>query len=1016
MTRDPLIVAAADPMSNGDELGRTIAVPISVAARAEPARPARRISASVERYRLEHKLGEGAMGVVHVAFDPNLQRRVALKVLRSTASSAEAKDRLLREARAMARLAHPNVVTVHEVGTANGGDYIAMELIRGETLADWLRSEHRRSADIVEAFVAAGRGLAAAHAAGIVHRDFKPHNVLRDRQGRIVVTDFGLAREAQADLPLSLEATLPVEDRLVATPESSIELTSTGALLGTPAYMAPEQWVGGPVTPATDQFAFCVALWEALCGERPYRGRSLDELRRQVALGPGALDVHRIPRRLRAILRRGLDPDPLQRWPNMDVLLARIVRIEHRPRMTTAITAGSLVAAGVLTIALLAGGGLFTQRSCEPPMLDPEQVWSANARAGLSAQPGALRAIGADVTAWRVAREGACHAASTARAPQLACLDGVIARIDIVANGVRLAGGKAQVDAGGLLIDPKVCESPRPPRLMTSASAEFRNLVAIWLAHGVTRGPQAAALLGRITNDPCASSLAHLLAADTQRAREDQVRQLNGAQQDAERCGDDRVLSETALASARYAVGPEWPSVDANTKMRLADAAVRRVAQRDLTAALDGIRGELAKRNEQPGDALKYATEAMEGFAARGRLREQIRAALVVLELRQTRGRPEDLVAIPEALAGWRARARAELGDADDIVRVIDARIAEWTWRHGEIASADAELERVRSTMPNDRAQPIAGVVVDLRGVPVAGATVTAGVVLYGDSLHAAIGLFSRDSTRSTKTGPDGTFELPDAVENATVIAELGDLRSVPAASSEKLTLQLEPTRRIEGHVDLAGQAAVNVVVVVRYPTLAVPWAYGLLAPVTSDGSFSVDGVPRREVRVFVGSDGLTGQIFGGANITVMAPVVRGVSLSLVTSKRIVHVLVRSTVNTRMSTAQIVVLPGNVPSTTAKAINQKMRGATIRFARQLDTDYAPKEVVAAARSGDLYATIADAPEGLASACAIALPEMSGPEGDHKVTAHLEKIQVICSPIPENAALVTIEVPPFPRLD
>jgi hypothetical protein len=774
--------------------------------------------------------------------------------------------------------------------------------------------------------------------------------------------------------------------------------------------------VGGPVTPATDQFAFCVALWEAIVGERPYRGPSLDELRHQVALGPAALDVNRLPRRLRATLRRGLDPDPTQRWPSMDVLLARIMRIEHRLGMTTAITAGSLVAAGALLIALRAGGGPFTQRGCEPPMLDPAQVWSASARGGLAAQPGALRAIGADVTAWRATREAACHAAPTTRAPRLACLDGVLARLDIVASGAKLAGAAAQVDAGALLIDPKVCEAPRPPRLMTSASAEFRNVVARWLAHGVTRAPQATAPVGRITSDPCASSLAHLLAADTQRAREDHDRQLDDAQQDAERCGDDRVLSETALASARYAVGPEWLSADANTKMRLADAAVQRVAQRDLTAALDAIRGELAKRNEHPGDAIKYATEAMEGFAARGRLREQIRAALIVLELRQARATPEDLVAIPEALAGWRARAIAELGDADDLVRAIDARIAEWAWRHGEIARADAELARVRSTLPNDRVQRIAGIVVDPRGVPVAGATVTAGAVLYGDSLHAAIGLFSRDSMRSTRTGPDGTFELPDAVENATVIAELGDLRAMPAASGERVTLQLEPTGRIEGHVDLAGQAAVNVVVVVRYPTLAVPWAYGLLAPVAPDGSFSVDGVPRREVRVFVGSDGLTGQIFGGANLTVMVPVVRGVSLSLVTSKRIVHVLVRSSVSTRMSTAQVVVLPGNVASTTAKAINQKMRGATIRFARQLDTESAPKEVVASARSGDLYATIADVPEGVASACAFALPEMSGPEGDHKVTANLEKIQVICTPIPEHAALVTIEVPPFPRLD
>jgi serine/threonine protein kinase len=258
-------------------------------------------------------LGEGGMGVVHAAFDPDLQRRVALKVLRIAAPSVEAKDRLLREARAMARLSHSNVVTVHEVGTANGRDYVAMELIPGETLAHWLRSEKPRPADIMAAFVAAGRGLAAAHAAGIVHRDFKPHNVLRSRSGRIVVTDFGLAREAQAGLPMAIEvglarpAGVPPQPINAAdrTPSPLAGITVTGSLLGTPVYMAPEQWSGAAVTPATDQFAFCVALWEALAGERPYRGSTLDELRVQAALGPVALDTSRIPRRLRRCCAAG---------------------------------------------------------------------------------------------------------------------------------------------------------------------------------------------------------------------------------------------------------------------------------------------------------------------------------------------------------------------------------------------------------------------------------------------------------------------------------------------------------------------------------------------------------------------------------------------------------------------------------------------------------------------------------------------------------------------------------------
>src|SRR4051812_18473550 len=482
MVRYPPAVAS-DPTANGDEMGRAVTAPVSTAT---PAAPADTIGATVGRYRLERELGAGGMGVVHAAFDPDLQRRVALKVLRTAASSAEAKDRLLREARAMARLNHPNVVTVHEVGTAAGRDYVAMELISGETLADWLRSERRRPADIVAAFVAAGRGLAAAHAAGIVHRDFKPHNVLRSRHGRIVVTDFGLAREAEADLPGSIDSTLPISARIIsfanATPGSLSGITQTGSLLGTPAYMAPEQWVGGLVTPATDQYAYCVALWEALAGERPYRGPTLEDLRAQAALGPSALDASKIPRRLRAVLRRGLSPDPGQRWPYMDALLARLVRAARRPGIALASGGGARAGAGALIVAMRGGGQLPAPRPlCDPPALDPAQVWPAGARNSLGTQTDAAALIDREVSAWRDARAAACAVSPTTRAPRLLCLDGVLARIDAVARATRANHDGGHVDAGAVLIDPRVCEMARAPRLMTNTSTEFRDTLTTWL-------------------------------------------------------------------------------------------------------------------------------------------------------------------------------------------------------------------------------------------------------------------------------------------------------------------------------------------------------------------------------------------------------------------------------------------------------------------------------------------------------------------------------------------------------
>jgi predicted Ser/Thr protein kinase len=1020
MVRYPLTVAS-DPTAKGDDLGRTATAPVSSTARLEAAES---LGSSLGRYRLERELGEGGMGVVHAAFDPDLQRRIALKVLRIAAPSVEAKDRLLREARAMARLAHPNVVTVHEVGTANGRDYVAMELILGDTLADWLRSEKRRSVEIVAAFLAAGRGLAAAHAAGIVHRDFKPHNVLRSRAGRIVVTDFGLAREAQADLPAHPEAALPLSTRPMAfpdsTPSSLSGITVTGSLLGTPAYMAPEQWGGGVVTPATDQFAYCVALWEALAGERPYRGPTLDELRAQAALGPGALDASKIPRRLRAILRRGLDPDPAERWPNMDALLAQIVRVGRRPRIALAIGVGVLVAASVLLVAMRAGDELAARPRCPPPVLDPDQVWAPAMHARIGKQTIAAGLLDREIAAWRTAHATACKVEPIARAPRLLCLDGVLARIDAVARAAQTTHEGLQIDAGALLIDPQVCELPRAPRLMTNTSPELREVVTTWLAHTATPVPMAAAaasaLVARAAADPCASSLAHLLAADIQKSAPERSHHLDEAQQEAERCGDDRVLAETAIATARQMMANEWLGATVTAKLRLAEAAAHRVAQRDLIAEIDLMRVAAAERAENVDEAIARGGAAMDGFAARGRLRAQLDTGLTVLGLRQLRATAADLVAVPQLLAEWRSRAVAQLGEADEIVRALDARAAEWVFSRGDVVGAHARLEGLRRALPNDKPRRVAGTVVDLRGKPVAGATVTAGKLLRGDSVGAAVGFTDRDSMRSTKTGADGRFEIPDAVEDAVVIAELGDRRSSPEMLADELKLPLAPTSRLEGHVDLASEPPTKVSVVVRDLSWPSTTRYELYAPVAPDGSFTIDGVPRHEVRVFAAIDGLNQNLMSGTNIAVRAPVVRGIALSLARSARVVHVIVRNTVSTKLANAEVVILPGRVPSMSFLAMQRQLRSGSARLARQLEGEHAPKQIVASAQPGDLFATMTEVPDGVASACAFGLPEQSDEGLMRKLNAHLDKLQVICTPIPEDAELVTVDVPPFPRLD
>ncbi|MCA9677302.1 MAG: serine/threonine protein kinase, partial [Myxococcales bacterium] len=257
---------------------------------AEPARPAASAplaGQTVGKYRLDRVIGQGGMGVVWAAFDPDLERAVAIKLLHHGDQPA-LRTRLLREARAMARLKHPNVLTVYDVGTDGARDYIAMELVDGPDLAAWLQTRPPRG-DVLAALLAAGRGLAAAHDGGLIHRDFKPHNVLRSRDGHVYVTDFGLARgqiDGSGDLELSTPdgdprggdagpaaATSPTLDgnpgavaaatpvtprRTPVDPGLASALTQTGVLIGTPAYMAPEQFARLAPDPRTDQFAFCV--------------------------------------------------------------------------------------------------------------------------------------------------------------------------------------------------------------------------------------------------------------------------------------------------------------------------------------------------------------------------------------------------------------------------------------------------------------------------------------------------------------------------------------------------------------------------------------------------------------------------------------------------------------------------------------------------------------------------------------------------------------------------------------
>ena len=318
------------------------------------------VGTRVGRYVLLERVGEGASGVVYAAHDPELDRKIAIKVLHA---KVDAQDRLLNEARAMAKLAHPNVVAVHDVGAFEGHVFVAMEFVAGGTLRAWMRDVHTTE-EIIAAFVDAGRGLAAAHKAGLIHRDFKPENVLVGKDGRVRVTDFGLAARARVEVRDVLG--VPESERNVA-PGSDASLW-TKAMAGTPAYMAPEQRDGRVADARSDQYAFSVAFAEALHGSRPESPRD--------ALSPKG-STRRVPKRLAQILARGLEERPAARFPSMTSVLRAIEATRSRGRRWLAL--GALAVVAIVTFGVVR---IFSARShlCADASSGLKGVWDDDRR------------------------------------------------------------------------------------------------------------------------------------------------------------------------------------------------------------------------------------------------------------------------------------------------------------------------------------------------------------------------------------------------------------------------------------------------------------------------------------------------------------------------------------------------------------------------------------------------------------------------------------------------------------
>ena len=387
--------------------------------------------AVVDRYLLLDRLGAGAMGVVYAAFDPELDRKVALKLVAPQAdggSGTAGRARLLREAQALAKLSHPNVVAVFDAGTHGENVWIAMEFVAGRTLRAWAEERPRPWSEVLPALVDAARGVAAAHAAGLVHRDLKPDNVMIGADGRVRVMDFGLARGRRStsdDLPLA--ATLAAGERArPAMAALDLPLTQAGSLQGTPAYMAPEQWHGHDAGAAADQFGWSVMAWELLHGERPFAGETMMALSAAVVSGQKRPPPRgrKVPRWLRAVLERGLAVDPARRWPTMTALLAALGRGQRVARLKTA----ALALAGAAALGL--AGAAVHQRdtarraaACEAAGAEIDAVWNDATRTQLRRAFVETGANLADAVADRVMPWLDRQAEAWKRARTDACLD-----------------------------------------------------------------------------------------------------------------------------------------------------------------------------------------------------------------------------------------------------------------------------------------------------------------------------------------------------------------------------------------------------------------------------------------------------------------------------------------------------------------------------------------------------------------------------------------------------------------
>ncbi|MCA9649203.1 MAG: tetratricopeptide repeat protein [Myxococcales bacterium] len=635
------------------------------------------------RYVVVDELGRGGMGQVFRAYDPKLDREVALKLLRRV--NDDARLRLLREAQAMAQLSHPNVLPVYDVALEGHRLFIAMELVRGQSLRQWLDERPRAWSEVLPIMIAAGRGLAAVHAAGLVHRDFKPGNVLIGDDGRVRVMDFGLVRgtgetpgdgdtrtggesrsrsdPSQELLPVASPLDTIVGElsrvssiRMRATDTHEVltslheELTRNGTVVGTPAYMAPEQHLGRGADRRSDQYGFCVTLWEAIYGVRPFKAETQKDLYQIKASGELELDPTRtVPRWLCSLMTRGLSPRPSVRFETMEALLLALERGRHRRRRIVWALGG---------VALLGGTIGASQLAPEPAPCDHAherlaQVWSDAAAERIErAMADTELAYAADTwdrvepklqdyaERWTASRRDACEATRVRHEQPEALMDARMRCLDERLRGLRALVGiledadaevveRASSAVGGLppieqCDDPQYVQAqvppPSDPELAARVEAHEEELARLdaqnraGKAAQVLPDAQAALERARELEHPPLVARAELSLADIEESLgryEDSRAHYEGAYFDARRDGLDTVQARAAI-QLMHLVGDRMGQPDeAQRWARFAEAALERVSDPAVRASYLNNAGLLAGQLADYDLAIERLEEAL---------------------------------------------------------------------------------------------------------------------------------------------------------------------------------------------------------------------------------------------------------------------------------------------------------------------------------------------------------------------------------------------------------------------